>query len=192
MKFLSILPLILFTYIFSMAQHVTDFALKNTNNELVSLHDFDNKNLVLVVFFSNDCPYAKLYINRLKKLHKKFDKDNTQIILINSNNDSKESDETTLNMKELSERNNFPFPYLKDENQLVAKEFRATKTPEIYLLKNKNKKFEIHYSGAIDNNPQNEDDITENYIENAIYELLNNKNVTIKKTRAVGCTIKWK
>ena len=91
-------------------------------------------------------------------------------------------------MKILVSQLGIPYPYLRDENQDVAHSFEALKTPHVFLL---NKQGIVVYSGAIDDNPQDANAVTVNYLRNAIEDLLSGQMVNLAKTDPIGCSIKW-
>jgi len=62
----------------------------------------------------------------------------------------------------------------------------------VYILKKENNKFRVAYIGAIDDNPRSETEAKKKYVENAVDALLNNEKVSVTRTRAIGCTIKWR
>jgi hypothetical protein len=95
-------------------------------------------------------------------------------------------------MVERAKSKNYTFPYLIDESQEVARAFGATNTPHVFLLSKSGKDFVVSYIGAIDNNPQQADAADKRYVEDAIEALLAGKQVPTKKTRAVGCGIKYR
>ena len=74
----------------------------------------------------------------------------------------------------------------------MAKAFGATNTPHVFLLERKGKDFVIAYIGAIDNNARNGSQADKKYVEDAVKALLAGEHVSVKKTKAVGCGIKWK
>jgi hypothetical protein len=92
-------------------------------------------------------------------------------------------------MKKRAKVENFNFPYLRDEDQSVARDFDATHTPEIFLF-DKNRKLAFH--GKIDDNWQEPDKVKNSYLRNAIDELLDGKEISVPETFTIGCTIKWK
>lgn len=177
--------------VFSQQGGVKDFKLINAvNKNEVSLSDFNNKKVIAVIFTSNYCPYSKLYEQRILDLHKRFAGQSFQILLINPNNPEKSKDDSIEKMAQKARDKKFPFPYLVDKNQLVCKQFGATKTPEAFLLAKKGNSFQIVYHGAIDDNPQVPQDVTNAYISDAIVAALGGKAVRNAKTRATGCVIK--
>lgn len=170
----------------------SDFSLKNVDGKMVSLKDYNDAKGYIVVFTCNHCPYAKLYEQRIIGLHKKYASQGYPVIAINPNDPVKQPADSYDNMVKRAKEKNYPFVYLFDETQEIAKKFGATRTPHVYLLKKINDKFQVSYIGAIDDNPQSEDDAEVLYVENAITAIKNNKKVPMSKTKAVGCTIKWK
>jgi peroxiredoxin len=92
-------------------------------------------------------------------------------------------------MKKLAKQKKYPFPYLYDESQEVAKTFGATRTPHVYVL---DKDRVVRYIGAIDDNSEEPAMAKEKYVGNAVDALLSGKEVSVKETKAIGCGIKWR
>ncbi|MDP3435754.1 MAG: thioredoxin family protein, partial [Bacteroidales bacterium] len=86
----------------------------------------------------------------------------------------------------------FTFPYLFDDGQKIFPQYGATKTPHVFILKKEGAKNIVKYIGAIDDNYKNAGDVSKKYIENAVEALLANKEVEVKTTVAIGCSIKVK
>jgi peroxiredoxin len=95
-------------------------------------------------------------------------------------------------MVERAEDKAFPFDYLQDETQEIAKRFGATKTPHVYILKRQQKIFTVEYIGAIDDNAFEPDGVHQKFAEYALDQLTKDLPVSLKETKAVGCSIKWK
>ena len=96
-------------------------------------------------------------------------------------------------MKNRAKQKKYDFPYLFDETQEVARAFGATNTPHVFVLNKENEKtFRVVYIGAIDDNSRNASAVTKRYVEDAVDALLNEETVPTTKTKAIGCTIKWK
>ncbi|MCC5943587.1 MAG: redoxin domain-containing protein, partial [Bernardetiaceae bacterium] len=110
-----------------------------------------------------------------------------QVVAINPNAAEVE-DDSYENMKKRAAEKSYPFHYLNDESQEVARQFGATKTPHVYLL-DANKT--VQYIGAIDDDPKGEKTTQTLYLEEAIASVAAGKKVNLKETKAVGCTIKW-
>jgi peroxiredoxin len=95
-------------------------------------------------------------------------------------------------MQKLAKEKGYTFPYLFDETQNTTKEYGATKTPHVYLLKKEKEGYIVKYIAAIDDNADDAAAVKEKYVENAIANILANKPVTPDNTKAIGCGIKWK
>jgi peroxiredoxin len=176
---------------YKVGDEVKDFKLKNVNDKLVSLADYPSAKGYIIVFTCNHCPYAKAYEDRIIKLQQTYGT-TYPVIAINPNDPVEYPEDNFENMKKRAEEKKFPFVYLNDETQDIAKTFGATKTPHVYLVKKENGKNIIKYIGAIDNNYQDEKAATEFYVQDAIASLNAGQEVKIKETKAIGCSIKWK
>lgn len=165
-----------------------DFELKNVDDKIYSLNSFQDKEAVIVVFGCNHCPYVIANEERLIKIQKDY-AEKVQVVEINSNDSVKYPDDSFENMKIRTAERNFNFPYLRDEDQSVAKAYGATHTPEIFLF-DKNRKLAFH--GKIDDNWQDPSSVKTKYLRNAIDEILSGKEIAVPETFTIGCSIKWK
>lgn len=170
----------------------TDFRLKNINGKMVSLSDFDNAKGFIVIFTCNHCPYAKKYEERIIELDKKFKEMGYPVIAINPNDPNVQPEDSYINMIERAAEKGFTFPYLVDEEQKIFPQYGATKTPHVFVLQKEGEKNIVKYIGAIDNNYENQDDVSERYVQDAVYALANGQEVKTSKTVAIGCSIKVK
>ncbi|KQS45634.1 MULTISPECIES: thioredoxin family protein [Flavobacterium] len=168
----------------------TDFSLKNIDNKKVSLKDFKDAKGYIVIFTCNHCPYAQAYEDRIIALDKKYKKQGYPVIAINPNNPEKQKDDSFDLMKVRAKEKGFTFPYLLDEGQKIYPQYGATKTPHVYILQKTSKGNQVKYIGAIDDNYGDEKAVKQKYVENAVDALLKNKEVAVKETKAIGCSIK--
>jgi len=168
----------------------TDFSLKNTDGKLVSLKDYKDAKGFIVIFTCNHCPFAKAYEDRIIALDKKYSTLGYPVIAINPNNPAKQSEDSFEKMKTRAKDKGFTFPYLFDEGQKIYPQYGATKTPHVYLLQKTDKGNVVRYIGAIDDNYEDESAVKEKYVQNAVEALLNNKEIPVKETKAIGCSIK--
>ncbi len=166
------------------------FSLENVDGSMVSLDDYANEKGVVVIFTCNHCPYSIAYEDRIIALHNKYAPKGYPVIAINPNDPAAQPGDSFEAMEKRSGEKDFPFPYLFDDGQKVYPKYGATRTPQVYLLQNTGKKFEVAYIGAIDDNYQDADAVEENYLEDAIESLLANKKPDPDFTKAIGCTIK--
>ncbi|MNJ98176.1 Thiol-disulfide oxidoreductase ResA [compost metagenome] len=168
----------------------TDFSLKNVDNKKVSLKDMKEAKGYIVVFTCNHCPYAVAYEDRIIALDKKYKKLGYPVVAINPNNPEKQKDDSFPKMQERAKEKKFSFPYLLDEGQKIYPQYGATKTPHVYVLQKTAKGNVVKYIGAIDDNYEDAAAVKQKYVENAVDALVKGKEVTVKETKAIGCSIK--
>ncbi|WP_338814322.1 thioredoxin family protein [Bernardetia sp. Wsw4-3y2] len=176
---------------YTVGDEATDFNLKNIDGEMVSLAGMEDVKGYIVTFTCNHCPYAKLYEDRLISLHNQFAEKGYPVVAINPNVLTQPDDNFEMMIERAAEKE-FPFVYLSDEDQSIAKAYGATKTPHVYVLSKNDGKLKVEYIGAIDDNAKSADEVTETYVVDAVDALLAGKKVTKKEAKAVGCSIKWK
>ena len=167
---------------------IEDFSLKNVDDTMVSLSNFNNAKGFVLVFTCNMCPYSVANEDRLIALDKKYKEKGYPVIAINPNDPKASKGDSFEDMKVRAKEKGFTFPYLFDEGQKVYPKFGATKTPHVYIVTKNNMK--IEYIGAIDNSSRNPDAVSEKYVENALDALLASKKIEKTNTRAIGCSIK--
>jgi peroxiredoxin len=170
----------------------TDFKLKNTDGNMVSLADYDDAKGFIVIFTCNTCPYAVGYEDRIIALDKKYAIKGYPVIAIMPNNTDVMPGDRMDAMKARSASKGFTFPYLMDEGQKIYPQYGATKTPHVYVLQKTKKGNIVKYIGAIDDNYKDAALVNMKYVENAVDALLEGKEIKDTKTRAIGCTIKIK
>lgn len=168
----------------------TDFSLRNVDNKKVSLKDMKEAKGYIVVFTCNHCPYAQAYEDRIIALDKKYKKLGYPVVAINPNNPEKQKDDSFAKMQERAKDKKFAFPYLLDEGQKIYPQYGATKTPHVYILQKTAKGNVVKYIGAIDDNYEDAAAVKQKYVEAAVDALLKNKEVAVKETKAIGCSIK--
>jgi peroxiredoxin len=144
---------------------------------------------LIVIFSCNHCPYVKAYEGRIKDIQRDYQDRGVNVVAINSNEDIGYPEDSFDEMKKRAKAEDFNFPYLRDEDQSVARAYDATHTPEIFLF-DKERKLAFH--GKIDDNWQEPDKVQNNYLRNALDELLSGKEISVPETFTIGCTIKWK
>jgi peroxiredoxin len=166
------------------------FELKNVDGEMISLAQYAAVPAVCVVFTCNHCPFAKAYEQRLISLQKTYAADQVKFILINPNDPKIKPDDSFEKMIKRAQEKSYPFPYLVDETQNIARAYGAFRTPEVYLF-DPNRK--LVYKGLIDDNTE-EKEVRHSHLRNAIDHLLAGEVSQIQpdSTKAFGCTIKWK
>lgn len=169
-----------------------DFSLKNVDGKMISLKSYPDAKGVIVVFTCNHCPYAKAYESRIIDLHKTFAAKGYPVVAINPNDPVAYPEDSFENMVKRSKEKSYPFAYVLDETQEIAKTYGATKTPHVFLLKKNTDKYEVAYIGAIDDNSESASAVKEKHVEKAIDALTKGNTAYTMTTKAVGCSIKWK
>lgn len=166
-----------------------DFKLKNVDGKMYSLSGIETAKGYIVVFTCNNCPYALAYQDRLIDLHNRYAPLGYPVVAINPNDKEVSPSDSFELMQKRAKEKSYPFAYLYDETQEIARTYGATRTPHVYLL---DQNRVVRYIGAIDDNHEEPEAVKEKYLENAINALRNSQDITVKETKAIGCTIKWK
>lgn len=168
-----------------------EFNLKDVSGKMISMDSFEGAKGFIVVFTCNHCPYSKLYEDRLIALDNEYALKGFPVIAINPNDDVAYPSDSYKKMKKRAKEKKFPFPYLRDESQEVAKAYGATRTPHIFLVDNTESRT-VTYIGALDDNPKSAEMVEEHFLEDAIKAMENGERIDPATTKAVGCGIKWK
>lgn len=180
---------------YSIGDEATDFKLKDVNGKMVSLSDYKDAKGYIVIFTCNTCPFAVASEERIVALNNEFKPKGYPVIAINPNNPEVQPDDTFELMQQKAKEAGFTFPYLFDESQTIYAKFGAAKTPHVYLLQKdastgSAEKNIVKYIGAIDDNVRNATEVKDRFLANAVNELLEGKEVTVKETKAIGCSVK--
>ena len=142
------------------------------------------------MFICYHCPFVIHVNNELVKLANDYKNKGIGFIAISSNNVETHPQDGPYFMKTHAQKMNYPFAYLYDETQEVAKAYDAACTPDFYLFDDKLK---VTYHGQLDSSrPGNEVQTTGADLRKAIDFLLNNQSVMTNQTPSIGCNIKWK
>jgi len=160
-------------------------ALPATNGKRIAFDDFKAKQVLVVVFTCNSCPYAVDYEDRLNAFAKKYTGEGMSVALVAINVNKVEEDLLPA-MKVRATEKNFTFPYLFDETQMIAKQFGAGYTPECFVL---NQKREVVYMGALDDSPD-KTKVKIKYLEDAVAAALAGGLPKITETVPIGCRIR--
>lgn len=168
------------------------FSLKNVDGSTISLSDYSDQKGVILVFTCNPCPFAKAYEQRIIQLHEKYADQGFPVVAINPNDEDVSPEDSFDKMIARAGEKGYPFPYLKDETQEIYKAYGASRTPHIFLLKNKGGKFKVAYIGAVDDNAMDATAVLNRYLEKAIGAVLSGDKPEPATTKAIGCVIKTK
>ena len=141
------------------------------------------------MFSCNTCPYVIKNQKRTIEIMNYAQKMNIGVIVLNSNEALRGDEDSFDAMKSYAKDQGYQWNYVVDKNNEVADAFGANRTPECFLFNNDLK---LVYHGAIDDNPSDATAVDKHHLKNAINELTAGKEITVKESRSVGCTIKRK
>jgi AhpC/TSA family protein len=161
--------------------------MKDITGKEISFKDAMSKNGLLVMFSCNTCPVVHSYQSRTIEVCKYAQDKQVGVILLNSNEAYRNDGDSFNDMKDYAKDQSYNWPYVVDNNSAMADAFGATRTPECFLF---NASGKLVYHGAIDNNPNGPSDVTRKHLVVAMEEMLTGKDVSVKTTRSVGCSIK--
>ncbi len=167
-----------------------DFSLPDTGGKTVSLSDFEKGKPLLVVFMCNHCPYVKHIQHDFAELVAEYQKKGVEVVGINANDVQNFPEDSPENMAAAAKEIGYTFDYLYDEDQEVAKAYRAACTPDFFLFDEERKLF---YRGQMDaSRPGNDISISGNDLRGALDRVLAGKAPPEEQRPSLGCNIKWK
>ena len=165
------------------------FRLPATDGKTYSLKDVSERNGAVVAFICNHCPYVKAVAERIVADAKTLMADGFGFVAINANDPVEYPEDSPANMKLFAARYGFPFPYLFDATQSVAKAYDAACTPDLYLFDGQRK---LVYRGQFDDSRPGRGTPTGKDLRDACDALLNGKALPSEQKPSLGCNIKWK
>lgn len=170
------------------------FNLKNIDGKMYSFENIKDANGntpkgYVVTFTCNTCPYAVMYEDRLIALHNTLSPKGYPVVAIQPNDPEVKEGDDFASMQQRAQEKSFPFLYLMDEGQAIYPQYGASRTPEIYLV---DADQIVRYHGAIDDNAQDAEAVTVNYVEKAVEAIENGQEPNPADVKAIGCTIKTK
>ena len=155
-----------------------------------SLDELKSDKATVIMFICNHCPYVKHVQTGLVELANDYINKGISFIAINSNDIKNYPDDSPENMKLDAERLKYPFPYLFDETQDVARAYDAACTPDFYIF---DSDLKCVYRGQMDDSrPGNGKPVTGSDIRAALDNILNGDSPNNNQVPSIGCNIKWK
>jgi hypothetical protein len=146
----------------------------------------------VVVFAGMQCPWSMAYFDRIQRIDRRYRPLGYPLILINPNDPDQIPADSREEMRRTAVAKGFTFPYLVDEQQDVARDYGALRTPHAFILCREPEGWMVRYSGAIDDNTEFPEKVTLHYVEDALEALLRGSFVRQESTPPVGCPIAWK
>lgn len=169
----------------------SDFTLLDTvSNETLSLNQLVGEKATVIMFICNHCPYVKHVNAEIVKLANDYMVKGVKFIAISSNNAATTPEDSPDKMRETAQQESYPFPYLYDETQEVAKAYDAACTPDFYIF---DAQLKLVYRGQLDDSrPSNKVPLTGSDVRLALDNILDGKPVSPFQRPSIGCNIKWK
>jgi peroxiredoxin len=166
-----------------------DFDLPATDGKRYRRDDFKDKQVLVVIFTCNHCPYAQAVEDRIIELRKEYEGKSVQLVGIMPNDPAIVPEDSFENLQKRWREKGYGFPYLYDEDQRVAKAFGAVCTPEFYVYGPDRK---LAYHGRLDDNWKEPHKVTRRELKEAIDLLLEGKQPPAEQFPSMGCSIKWR
>ncbi|MEQ9266675.1 MAG: redoxin family protein [Balneolaceae bacterium] len=156
--------------------------MEDTSGRSISMGEVAQQNGLLVIFSANTCPWVIRASDKYAQVSSLTRSNRIGMIALNSNEDYRERGDSMEDMIKHAQKRNFDFTYVLDENSEVANAFGAVRTPQVFLF---NGNMELVYSGVISSSGG-----ADNYLQDAINQMIKGSEVTISSTPPSGCSIK--
>jgi len=166
-----------------------DFRLQDVNGKILTLNDVRGKNGLLVMFICNHCPYVKAVRDRIIRDVRELKEHGVNSVAIMSNDPTDYPEDSFDNMKKVAAELNFPFPYLYDETQVVAKAYGAVCTPDFFGY---NKDLKLQYRGRLDASRKDPAPDARRDLYEAMKQVAQTGQGPRDQIPSMGCSIKWK
>jgi peroxiredoxin len=176
------------TFTLQIGAPAPDFSLPATNGKTYGLSDFNDKDYLVIFFTCNHCPFVTGSDEVTRKTAEKYISNSVAFVGINSNSKDTYAKDSFEHMVERMNEKKFPWIYLYDEPQDIARTYGALRTPHFYVF---DKERKLVYTGRGVDNPREPANMTVNDLENALDELINGKKITTPLTNPIGCNVKW-
>jgi len=166
-----------------------DFSLINTDSQIVTLADFANSRALLVMFICNHCPYVKHVARAVAQLADDYVPKNVGVVAIMSNDVAHYPEDSLDKMKLEKQSQGYHFPYLLDQDQLVAKAYHAACTPDFFVF---DANCKLTYRGQLcDSRPSSNLPVTGTDLRAALDATLAGEPPVGDQKPSLGCNIKW-
>lgn len=169
-------------------QKAIDFKLPSTEGKEYKLSDFDDYKYLVIFFTCNHCPYVIGSDEVTRVTAEKFTGKGVRFVGINSNSEHTYADDSFPNMVVRMERYRFPWIYLYDRDQSIARAYGALKTPHFYVF---DEERVLVYTGRGVDSPRDTSRMTVNDLDRVLDELTSGKPISVPVTNPIGCNVKW-
>ena len=169
-------------------QSAPDFHLPATDGRSYSLADFSAAKVLVIFFTCNHCPYVTGSDEITRQTAKRFAGQGVTFVGINSNSENTYAEDSFPHMVERMQREQFPWVYLRDKSQDVARAYGALRTPHFYVFDSARR---LVYTGRGVDSPRNAAKVTRNDLATALEDHLAGRPLSVAKTNPIGCNVKW-
>lgn len=175
----------------SLGTKAPNFSLPDTvSGKNLSLENLKSEKATVIMFICNHCPFVKHVNKELVRLANDYIPKGISFIGISSNDVANYPEDSPEKMKQVAKELGYPFPYLYDESQEVARAYDAACTPDFFIY---DKELKLVYRGQLDDSrPSNGIPVTGKDIRAALDCLLGGKLISSEQKPSIGCNIKWK
>lgn len=165
-----------------------DFSLPATDGHTYQLSDFADSDVLVIFFTCNHCPYVIGSDEVTRQTADKYIPRGVKFVGINSNSKQTYPEDDFPHMVQRMEEHQFPWLYLYDESQEIARDYGALRTPQFYIFDRARK---LIYTGRGVDSPRDTSKMTVNDLERVLEEHLNGQPISIEMTNPIGCNVKW-
>ncbi|TNJ44582.1 thioredoxin family protein [Tamlana fucoidanivorans] len=167
------------------------FNLQDTvSGDILDINTLKGNQATVVMFICNHCPFVIHVNSEIVSIANTYKAKGVGFVAISSNDVTNYPQDAPEHMKIHAKKEHYPFPYLYDETQDIAKAYDAACTPDFYVF---NKQLELSYRGQLDDSrPQNGIPVTGEDLRHALDCLITEKENTKPQKPSIGCNIKWK
>jgi peroxiredoxin len=165
-----------------------DVPMHNVDGRNLSIADVAGSKGTLVIFMCNHCPWVKAWETRIVALGNTYRQRGIGVIAINANDPAEHAEDGFAAMVQTAKEKDIQFPYVVDAGSKVARAFGAERTPEAFLF---DAGGTLVYHGTIDDNAEDASQVKQHFLRDALEAVVSAQPVSVKETKALGCTIKF-
>ena len=165
-----------------------DFSLAGVDGKTYSLASFKDKQILVVAFWCNHCPYVQAWEDRTIAVQREYAAKGVQFVMINANDEVSYPEDDFPHMVERAKMKRYNFPYLRDESQKAAEAYGAVCTPDFFVFDASRK---LRYRGRLDDS-KDPKAVRRHLMHEALDALLAGGEPPVTFFPPMGCSIKWK
>jgi len=176
------------SFTLEIGESAPNFKLPATDGNTYQLSDYSDGKVLVIFFTCNHCPFVTGSDEVTRETAIKFSDEGVKFVGISSNSIATYEEDDFDHMVSRMNEHQFPWTYLFDESQDVARAYGALRTPHFYVFNGERK---LIYTGRAVDNPKDTDKMTVNDLDNALSEHLSGQAINNPVTNPLGCNVKW-